>query len=1055
MKNIRLIGAGAGSGKTYKLATEVFEGIRDAKFRPNGIILTTFTTRAAAELKDRVAQRLIHQGLPQAAQRIGQSLIGTVDSVCAQIVKDYAFECGLAMEQNMIDPSSANQLFQRALNSCISEADHSEMTAQMRSVGVEDWIQVAESLCDAARLNLLSPKDLPLMAEDAVNKLFVSVKSNTNGRKNFIASAESLAKEIRTTIETLTDKTKKTKDAFEMLVYSINAAKANSQLNWKIITKFKNEEIAKKNTNYESFENLKEAVDLIYCWPEFKVEVSAAIKRIFKVAETAILAHTRTKSEIDSVDFTDVAVSALRALDHESVRESIADRIDVLMVDEFQDTSPTQMALFAKLSGIIKNVIWVGDPKQAIYGFRGADSELMLATIGALSKTATAEKLGKSYRSCPELVEFVNLAFEKLFLPIGIKRADVGLEPTRTDQIKTKPLQSWVLTPETNAEGKKFQNIGTDASQIATRIRQVIDSDDFAVIDRKTSLPRKLEPRDIVILVRSNRHITESLMPAVTAQGIPLHVPAAGLANQPVVRTILSTMALLIDPRDRYAAANIRYHHRAYVADSFDGDAWLQEAADAKSRSEEQTNNVDDLITKILAKKMDADSLHPLEVFDLAVDLSDALLVTHAMESPGLAKFQIEQARQILADYLHLQQKSGYPATVRGAISYMNSLATSADDDATPLDENAVQIMSYHKSKGMEWPMVILFGLDKVFEPDIFCARVVASTAFDMSMPLKDRRLSFWPNPCGDESGYVNMIQAKPEYAELALKQRNETLRLLYVAMTRARDVLVFAARPNALSALAIMVDDKEKPTINVPQDPSALTKDESKIWNVTVLQTEAGQLKFRPAPMNQSYLYCDRGELPPGRVTPSSAALIDDGKIQVSEPLSYSNRLPVKNTDNYDVLGDAIHAFLSLDRTDQTKSKSIELATEILKSFDMTKFVDPENLVEQADCFEKKISEMFPAAKIFREIPVGQISQGVITKGFADMILESEEGLVVIDHKSYGGVGKGLIDRAKSYAGQLAMYRDIAEAATGKKVLGCYINFVVVGSMVRVTLSY
>ena len=90
-ENIKIVTAGAGSGKTYRLATEVLRAIQQQEARPEGILLTTFTRKAAAELEERVRVRLLEQGAWEEAQRIRQAWIGTIDSVCLRIIQEYAF----------------------------------------------------------------------------------------------------------------------------------------------------------------------------------------------------------------------------------------------------------------------------------------------------------------------------------------------------------------------------------------------------------------------------------------------------------------------------------------------------------------------------------------------------------------------------------------------------------------------------------------------------------------------------------------------------------------------------------------------------------------------------------------------------------------------------------------------------------------------------------------------------------------------------------------------------------------------------------------------------
>src|SRR6266404_1620525 len=102
-ETLRFISAGAGSGKTYRLTELLHQMLADGRVRPSGILATTFTNKAAAELRERVRSHLIHQGQHMLATAIGQARIGTVNSVCGNLLARFAFEAGMPVEQRVLD----------------------------------------------------------------------------------------------------------------------------------------------------------------------------------------------------------------------------------------------------------------------------------------------------------------------------------------------------------------------------------------------------------------------------------------------------------------------------------------------------------------------------------------------------------------------------------------------------------------------------------------------------------------------------------------------------------------------------------------------------------------------------------------------------------------------------------------------------------------------------------------------------------------------------------------------------------------------------------------
>jgi ATP-dependent helicase/nuclease subunit A len=115
-ETLRFISAGAGSGKTYRLTALLYDMLIDGRVRPSGILATTFTNKAAAELRERVRSHLIKKGRYALATAIGQARIGTVNSVCGNLLARFAFEAGMPIEQRVLDESRAAQILNEAID---------------------------------------------------------------------------------------------------------------------------------------------------------------------------------------------------------------------------------------------------------------------------------------------------------------------------------------------------------------------------------------------------------------------------------------------------------------------------------------------------------------------------------------------------------------------------------------------------------------------------------------------------------------------------------------------------------------------------------------------------------------------------------------------------------------------------------------------------------------------------------------------------------------------------------------------------------------------------
>jgi ATP-dependent helicase/nuclease subunit A len=166
--------------------------------------------------------------------------------------------------------------------------------------------------------------------------------------------------------------------------------------------------------------------------PRLQSDIKGYLEMIFGLAADTLAAYAERKRQLGAVDFADQERTLLDFLDNPQVREALEDELDLLMVDEFQDTSPIQLALFLKLMRLAKHVVWVGDVKQAIYGFRGGDTALMQAVVKSLpALRGDKETLAKSYHARPALVHWVNDLFGQAFADLAPD--EVRLSPERKE----------------------------------------------------------------------------------------------------------------------------------------------------------------------------------------------------------------------------------------------------------------------------------------------------------------------------------------------------------------------------------------------------------------------------------------------------------------------------------------------------------------------------------------------------------------------------------------------------------------------------------------------
>ena len=182
--------------------------------------------------------------------------------------------------------------------------------------------------------------------------------------------------------------------------------------------------------------------------PGLRADIEQYTRLLFEFAARTLTLYQERKGERGLLDFVDLEQFTLELLQKPAVAEVIREEFDLLVVDEFQDTNPIQLALFIGLAALVKHgAVWVGDIKQAIYGFRGSDPALMDAVLASVA-SERMPTLGITYRARPELVQI----FNDLFIPafardLGLPKEDVELRANRPlNPALPAPLEFWVLS---------------------------------------------------------------------------------------------------------------------------------------------------------------------------------------------------------------------------------------------------------------------------------------------------------------------------------------------------------------------------------------------------------------------------------------------------------------------------------------------------------------------------------------------------------------------------------------------------------------------------------
>ncbi len=1049
MSRIEIISASAGSGKTYRLAGELEQALISGQARPEGVLATTFTVKAAAELQRRARGRLLAAGRSADAQRVAAARIGTINSVCGRLVSDFAFVLGLSPRLRVIDETSAASALERALADAASEEDRERFAAIASRFWHDfDWQDEVRRVVDLARVNRIDSRQL-LDSARRSRESYGELLGTPAARgdlldRNLRRAAERFVRAVDPTV----DKTKKTARAVERAGEAAYFLRTHGRLRWKDWASLAGLSPGKKSV--EHGDRLRRAAATQDRHPRLRADAREAIERIFAVASQALAAYEGYKKAWGLIDFVDQEVKALELLAEPSVRRQLTGELDLVLVDEFQDTSPLQLALFFELARLARRSVWVGDPKQAIYGFRGTDPALMDAAVGHILGDSQPEPLPFSWRSRPELVEPTSDLFCRAFEAQGLPAARVKLtsQRGRVEQLGP-PFELWQLEAARQADVTRA---------LAAAVKQFLADPEARVEDRVTGRPRPPRPADVGVLCRRNA-TAENLARELRALAVPAQIPQSGLLSTLEAQLVLAALRLWVDPCDRLAQAEI--------ARLLQGSAtgWLEQAL-----SEQVFTDLPAIRSLFEARAANLGA-GPIAALDLSMAVVDVRGKCLRWGDSDTRLANLDALRALAVRYLSLEEGGG---TVTGLVTFLSRLPElGADRRAVAAGADAVTVTTWHGAKGLEWPVAVLFELESAFPPSALGVRVVSDReVFDPGDPLADRWIRYWPNPyhpAQNKMPFHRRLAAHSATASVLASWENERLRLLYVGWTRARDRLILASRPGKLcsgilgslrQAGEILI---QEPAVAGPQEDGSLgaspleegPPESPIVWGgqpIDLICRQAVPAEPEPSSPEPGQGYVAVGPRSHPAATLSPSAIVETaeigGVVRLGPGVELTGRTDQRS------LGAALHGFYAADGKGLSEDERRHLARGLIDRWGVAGSVRVEDILTSADNLYGWIDHRWPGAALHREWPVHhRVTGGTMVCGAADLLLDCAEDLVLVDHKCLPVDERRAAEQARRFGGQLRAYAAAITAAVGKPVHGSFIHFPLAGVAVALEL--
>ena len=822
MRNVTYINAGAGSGKTYTLTKILAEKLSKGEVHPSQVILTTFTELAAAEFREKARQQILSTGNMDCASQMDCAAIGTVHSVALGFIKKFWYLLEYGADIQTISERDEDFYMSQSLARITSMPEHKADLDNFRKF--RDYFDILDSsshpdhLFWQQHLNAVVEKmeyygvdDV----EDSIKKSIETLRAVYKGKPvdyDFIASA---LKEYGKFCETKFDDARSGAKAHEHYDAIAQLLNENRDRNWltRVQMLMKSpccEKAAEKACT--NFTNLKDQLSLADTSVDALAILEPFVTSVFRLAKVWRDDFIAYKRNNHIISYNDMEQIFLRLLtDFEEVQDYVRSHYRLVMVDEFQDSNPIQLKIFNRLSEIIATAdghsYWVGDPKQSIYGFRGAGTDLVNSVAGHFTFYPDAEiheeegprnlatgRLVESWRSRKQLVDLVNDVFYEPFISDGIDKLCIKLEAHfQEDDLKSAAIVHWECDDS-------IDNLQEAADALAFKVKEMLESQMQVHRGRRDEAATPVTPRDIAILCRKNS-ACRGVVKALRRYGIPVSEAEDAIMQRIEVQLVVTLLQFMQDPNNKHVLANlmrllwgsttedILRHRIDYVlSENFDiaNDHWQEDL---------------EPLQQLLRQRERIQHLSIPEMVKAIIYESDIPSLTARWGDAQVRRQNLSTLVHLADDYDQMCLQMGLGTSISGFIYYLNSIEPDKEKDNT---SDTVKVFTYHGSKGLEWPVVIMHGLGENVLTDAEFTRksfmkvreVVLNDNVTEEDPFaKEYYLHFFPftlstsnnNPTPTLQDNINNLQF---YKDLKNRTQSEERRLLYVGMTRAKDYL-------------------------------------------------------------------------------------------------------------------------------------------------------------------------------------------------------------------------------------------------------------------------
>lgn len=1066
-----IVSAAAGSGKTAVLVERIIRILQDEENPTNAdeIVVATFTEKAAGELKTRLNNALSeaieaapdNEYLKAQLLRLEDASISTISAFCLDILRRNSAVLEISPDFSVLDEAEGKLIFAKSLDETL-EKFYAEAPESEKKL-VYDWYggENDSRLCELVRMLYEFSKNLPdskksfdgwLKAYENPSKISRRLLNGFISKK--IKPYRQLIKEtIMNLAQSFDEKEQEFAAAWtefsDPFFQIVNFVEAREEMAY--ILKQKLPTVPRKTKTFDNTilkeyaEQLKEywqkstsAAGLVSRMNADHKECAPVLKILLRLTEELDREFSQRKRLKNVVDFSDIELMTLELLRDENMARQLRKNIAMIIVDEFQDSNEIQYEIFRRLSRDEENMFFVGDAKQSIYRFRGADPRVFVRLLD--DEKYEKILLNRNFRSSAPVIESVNAIFEG-----NMTRELGGINYGRTQKL----IQGASYDTDERNQTELIQLYGGDAEDsrrreaayIADRIRDMVENE-FPVTEKGVKRPCRYG--DFAILMgkySANAYIYKN---ALARAGIPFEAKdESGYTDFSEVKFMMSLLRVIDNPyRDLDLAAVLTLPPYSFTAQELaetklgGGDvkaasmysglckyavldkkakAFLDELEELREFAREQS--AEELVRKIYDESPFVEAMRAMPDGEKR-DANLKLMI-------GYARRFTESAGRSLYDFLNYMSRAEREQV---RLSQAKSAETSAQ---------SVKLMTIHGSKGLEFPICIVANLSSVHRSRDN-PYMALETNLGIGMKVIDREKKLIINTFGMQA----IAQSNYE------QELSEEMRLLYVAATRAKEKLIFTApipqKQGGIDVHLKWILNSRAVSGGIIHTERILYYTEKKRGERAITEREAAPLKpFEP----YAYLRCSQI---PAKVTATQVGVksVDDFSEFVDKvdrflrsPTFIKDDSPRRLTGKKK--GDAYHKAMELLDFSGTaaqlnelflRGKLTEAERQCISDDEVSAFLESELCARL--CASPEVHREYP---IFCEYDHGGLPEDdekPFIQGIADLWFIEGGEIVLVDYKTNSNTTPEKL--REEYEGQLGVYKYALEQMTGLSVKEC-----------------